>query len=168
MNSAARPPQPGRPAGAGLRRAACAVLALGLLAPAGAVLASELKMKVTAQVLKHSSLRVLSQPTSVTIAQADIERGFVEVTVPARVLVQNNSASGYQLLFSGHADFVRAVQVHGLGDAVEMPGDGGFVAQTGGRALGKAVLDMRFRLMLSGSAQQGTYAWPMQLSIAPL
>lgn len=148
--------------------AAAAVVSL-LLTPAVAVAeGSETKLSVTATVLKHASLKVLAQPSSVVVTAADIARGYVEVARPAQIAIKNNSA-GYMLVFAGHGEFVRQIRVRGLGSDVQMGADGGVVSQTNtGRGMSNTTLDLGFRFELSASAQQGVYPWPMQMSIIPL
>lgn len=147
------------------------VLALGLLgAPATAAAGSdEFKLSVTATVLKHASLKVLAQPASVVVTAADIARGYVDVPSPAQVAIQSNSQDGYMLMFASEGDFMRQTLVRGLGNDVQLDMAGGGVARgPEGRGMGKATLDLGFRFVLSESAQQGVYAWPMRLSVTPL
>lgn len=152
------------------RSAAAGAAFVGLLmAPAGAAAGgSESKLTVTATVLKHASLKVLAQPSSIVITAADIARGYVDVPKPAQIAIKNNSA-GYMLVFAGYGEFVRQVRVRGLGNEVQMGADGGTVSQanTGG-GMNSTVLDLGFRFELSASAQQGVYPWPMQMSVVPL
>lgn len=140
-----------------------------LMAPAAvAAEGSETKLSVTATVLKHASLKVLAQPSSVVVTAADIARGYVEVPSPAQIAVKNNS-TGYMLVFAGHGDFVRQVRVRGLGSEVQMGADGGAVSQANsGGGMSSTVLDLGFRFELSAAAQQGVYPWPMQMSVVPL
>ena len=128
----------------------------------------ETRLSVTATVLKHASLKVLAQPSSVVVTAADIARGYVEVPSPAQIAIKNNSA-GYMLVFAGRGEFVRQVRVRGLGSDVQMGADGGVVSQTNtARGMSSTTLDLGFRFELSASAQQGTYPWPMQMSVVPL
>lgn len=150
--------------------ASYAALALGLssaslTASAGS---SEMKLTVTASVLKHASLQVLSQPSAVVVTAADIARGYVDVAAPAQVAVKNNSG-GYMLMFSSNGDFMRQILVRGLGTDVQLSPEGGVVTQTSsGRGMTRNTLDLGFRFVLSEAAHEGTYAWPMQMSVTPL
>jgi len=160
---------PNRPV-ASAQRAVLRTLALGLLcAPlvAGAG-SSDAKLSVTATILKHASLKILNQPASVVVTAADIVRGYVDVPAPAQVAIQNNS-SGYMLSFSSQGDFMRQILVRGLGSDVQLSPAGGIVTQSGpDRGVTRTTLDLGFRFVLSESARQGVYAWPMHLSVMPL
>ena len=64
---------------------------------------------------------------------------------------------------------MRQTLVRGLGPVVQVGAAGGGVAQgSGGRGMSKTTLYLGFRFILSESAQQGVYAWPVHLSVTPL
>lgn len=151
------------------RLATAFVLASGLLAGCTAALADahQLRLNVSATVLKRASLKVVTQPSAVLVTEADIERGYVDVAGPAQVTVRNNSVSGYLLVFANQGEFLRQVRVRGLGGEVQMGADGGFVRQPGG-AVASSILDLGFRFELAPTARAGVYAWPVQLSAVPL
>lgn len=146
-----------------------AALALGLLgAPLTAAASDEAKLTVTATILKRASLKVLAQPAAVVVTAADIARGYVDVAAPAQVAIQNNS-DAYAISFSSQGDFIRQILVRGLGNDVQMSPEGGSVTRSSsGPGVTRATLALGFRFVLSESAQAGTYAWPMRLSIAAL
>ena len=156
-----------------IRTVQCALLgaSMGLLmAPtSGFANGSQAKLTVTATILKHASLRVLEQPSAVVVTAADIARGYVDVPAPAQVMVQNNSMGGYVLEFASHGDFMRQILVRGLGTDLQLSPAGGTVVQaTAGGSVTKSTLSLGFRFILSDSARQGTYAWPMRLSVTPV
>ena len=125
------------------------------------------RLVVTATVLKHASLKVLAQPTSVVITAADIARGYVDVPIAAQVSIQSNSQEGYMLMFASEGEFLHQTVVRGLGNDIQLSaGGGGVVRKAVGRGMAQATLDLGFRFLLSGSARQGIYAWPIRLSVA--
>lgn len=146
------------------------VVAMAGLFPALAEAGSaDAKLSVTATVMKHASLTVLAQPASVIVTAADMVRGYVDVPSPAHVAIQSNSQSGYMLMFASEGDFLRQILVRGLGNDVQLDTAGGGVARRAeGRGMSKASLDLVFRFILSDSAKQGVYAWPMRLSVSAL
>jgi hypothetical protein len=147
------------------------IVVLGLAAgPAIATAGSgEMKLAVSATILKHASLKVLAQPTSVVVTAADIARGYVDVPVPAQVAIQSNTLEGYALEFANHGDFMRQILVRGLGNDVQLSPAGGTVnKRSTGAGMTRTILDLAFRFVLSESAQQGTYAWPVRFSVTPL
>jgi hypothetical protein len=145
-------------------------LAVGMGALGGtgrALAASALKVNVSATVLKRASLKVLVQPSSLVITDADVARGYLEVTAPAQVAVRNNSADGYLLVVASRGEFLRRMRIRGLGGEVQLGAEGGFVRQPGGPVV-TTVLDLGFRFELSDAAHPGVYDWPVQLSVTPL
>lgn len=146
---------------------AAAFLALGSLSLNAA--AAENNLTVTATVLKHASMQVVSQPSSVVVTAADLARGYVDVAASSQIVVRSNTQSGYMLMFANQGDFVRQTLVKGLANDVQLGAAGGGVAQpVSGRGMTKTALDLGYRFVLSESAQQGVYAWPMRLSVTPL
>jgi len=152
-------------------KALLVVLVLGFGGAPGVAMAgsNEAKLMVSATVLSHVSLQVLSQPTSVVVTAADLARGYVDVPSPAQMAVKSNTQDGYMLMFESQGDFLRQTVVKGLGADVQLGASGGGVAQrSAGRGMSKTLLDIGYRFVLSESARQGVYAWPMRLSIMPL
>lgn len=149
-----------------------AVLSLGSLSAPNEAAAAEpatSTLTVTATVLKYASLRVAAQPATVTITEADVARGYVDVPTPSRVEIKGNSPSGYVLVFESQSDFVRQTQVRGLGSEILLGATGGVIAQPGsGSGLGKSTIEIGFRFLLAQEARPGVYAWPMQVSVMPL
>ena len=150
------------------RSAAVAMALLGSVACPAVAVADNAGVTVSATILKHASLQVLAQPSSVEITPLDIARGYVDVPVRARVAIKNNTP-GYMLVFAGEGEFVRQVRVSGLGADVQMgAGGGGVTRSTPGRGMNNSVLDLGFRFELAAGTQQGVYPWPLQMSVVPL
>lgn len=145
-------------------------LVAAMTAPAPAIAdGSEAKLTVTATVLKRASLKILTQPSAVTVTAADIARGYVDLPVPAQVAIESNSASGYMLDFAYQAGFARQILVQGLSSEVQLgPGGGAVLQPASGSGVTRTTLALGFRFVLSELAQQGVYSWPMQLSVTPL
>lgn len=147
-------------------------LGLGITACFGLAMAGTggVRLQVSATVMKHASVKILAQPASVVITAADIALGYLDVPGHAQVAVQNNSRNGYQLLFESRGDFLHQIIVKGLGGDVQLDaGVGGSVTREGGgRGMSRVVLELGFRFVLSDSARQGVYAWPVRLSVTPL
>lgn len=142
---------------------------LGLAAAPFAADAAESTLKVSATVLKHASLQVVSQPGSVAVTAADIARGYVDVPATSQLMVKSNTADGYMLNFASQGDFFSQATVRGLGNDVQLGADGGGVARrAAAQGMTQTSLDLGFRFTLSASAQQGVYAWPMRVSVTPL
>ncbi len=146
-------------------------LALGLtgvpvVASAGL---NEASLLVAATVARHASVQVLAQPLSVLVTAADIGRGYVDAIGLTRLVVHSNTHDGYMLMFENQGDFLRQALVKGLDSDVQLSASGGGVAQRApGRGMRKNVLELGFRFVLSDSARQGVYAWPLRLSVTPL
>ena len=148
-----------------------AAIALSLLGASLGVAANEneRKLQVSATIAKYASLRVLMQPPFIVVTADDIAQGYVDVAGPAQVAVQNNTQSGYMLVFESQGEFLRQTLVKGLNTDLQLGATGGSVAQRGvGRGMSKTLLDLGFRFVLSDSAQQGVYAWPLRFSVTPL
>ncbi len=97
------------------------MLALGLLClPATSQAAGEVKVTVTATILKHASLQVLAEPASLVITAGDLARGYVDVPAASQVAIQSNTSGGYLLEFASQGDFMRQILVHGLGPVVQL------------------------------------------------
>lgn len=149
--------------------AMCSALALSLLGMPATATAGDVKLTVSATVLKHASLNVLAQPSSVVVTEADISRGYVDVPTPAQVAIKSNTAGGYLLEFASQGDFMRQILVRGLANDVQLsPAGGAVMRPSSGTGVTKTTLALGFRFVLAESARQGTYPWPIRLSVTPL
>lgn len=148
-----------------------AVATAVLLAPASVVAGGSQKLTVTATIAKHASLKVLAQPSAVVVTSADIARGYVDVPAPAHLAIRSNSQSGYLLEFASEGDFMRQILVKGLANDVQLSPAGGTIMQTStgaGAGVTNTTVALGFRFLLAESTRQGTYPWPMRVSITAL
>lgn len=142
---------------------------LGCLAmtSAVAVQAGSLPLMATATVAKRATLKVLAQPPSVLVTEADLGRGYVEVLAPVQLAVQSNSPGGYILVFESRGDLVSDARVRGLGGEIQLGANGVVPRMAAAAGVSNTTHELTFRFTLSGSAQEGTHAWPMQISAVP-
>ena len=145
-------------------------MALLMVAPAPTLATgADVKVSVSATVLKKATLQVLSQPSAVSITPADIARGYVDVALPAQVAVKSNSPRGYMLEFASEGEFFREIVVRGLAEEVQLSAAGGAVMQpAAAEGVTRAQLALAFRFLLTDSAQPGTYSWPLHLTVSPV
>lgn len=151
----------------GFRLALCAVFVFAISSAVAS--GSTTKLAVTATVLKHASLQVLSQPNSISVTAADIARGYVDVPAPAQLAVRSNSPLGYMLEFSSNGYFFREILVNGLSVPVQLSPAGGAVLQPAAASgVTRATMDLGFRFLLHEAAQPGVYPWPIHVSVSPV
>ena len=125
---------------------------------------SRAQFSVTATVSPRASVEPLTQPAQLSISQVDVERGYVDVAAAYRV--SSNDPSGYMVRLAPRTGLTRAVEVAGLSSPVVVTDQSVEVIQPA--ALRPQRLDLRFRLVLAENAVPGTYAMPVQLSVATL
>jgi len=122
------------------------------------------QFSVTATVSPRASVESLSQPALLSISEDDVERGYVDVAAAYRV--SSNDPSGYMVRLAPRTGLTRSVEVAGLSSPIVMTDQVVEVVQPAAR--GPQRLDLRFRLVLDESAVPGTYAMPVQVSVATL
>lgn len=147
-----------------------AALSIGALAVSGDAKSSPdtANVKVTATVLKRTSINVLAQPATVEITTDDIARGYVNIPAATRIEIKSNSPQGFILIFENHGNFVSQTHVSGIGNDVQFgAGGGGIYQQWPGHPVDKTVIEMMFRFILAEGISPGIYAWPIQLSVMP-
>jgi len=127
--------------------------------PAGA------KVLVSAVVPAHASVKVLRQPHQLTVTEADIRRGFVEIGTESLIELKNNSLGGCLLVFESHGLPFKEAVVRGLGREVAIGPGGGMIFQA---FRGTITVSLSYRFALSDDAQPGAYDWPFSLSASPL
>lgn len=153
----------------GLRHGVLSLLACAILFgwPAAAA-AGGMSLSVSATIVKHASLTLLSQPGSLMLTAADVAQGYVDARSPTQLAVRSNSPGGYMLVFETEGEQVRMTQVRGLGSDVQLGTSGGVVPQSAARrGMNSTTFVLGYRFVLSQSAQQGVYAWPIRVSVIP-
>jgi hypothetical protein len=125
---------------------------------------SRTQFSVTATVSPRASVEPLSQPAQLSISRVDVERGYVDVAAAYRV--SSNDPSGYMVRLAPRIGLTRSVEVAGLSSPIVMTDQVVEVVQPAARRPQR--LDLRFRLVLDESAVPGTYAMPVQVSVATL
>jgi len=122
---------------------------------------------IHARVLEHTSMEIISQARELTITNADMRRGSIDVPAASRVLVKSNNPAGYLLTFevNGPCPLLSSVLVNVGGREFQLAPTGGWVLLPYTR--GCAALEISYRFTLSGQARPGTYTWPLTVSVNP-
>ena len=69
----------------------------------------------------HTALKVVFQTRELTITQADILRGYVEVPIASHIEIKNENLAGYLVVFEGpNGPFKEILAVKGLGEEVQI------------------------------------------------
>ena len=140
-----------------LLRACAAVLAI--LVPTAAAHSGGMLL-VSAVIPKSAQLAVRDQPTTFAVTQADIARGYVDISAGPQLEVKTNSREGLQIGFFASDETVRAVELRRGGSSLLLGG------APRGTMTHRVALD--YRLLLSPTARPGVYAWPVQVVATPL
>jgi hypothetical protein len=122
---------------------------------------------VTAHVAPVARIETLGAPSGFQVSPIDAQRGYVTVDQPVRVRVYSNSREGYQLDVRNLAGTLPGLSLSGLGQDIDLPGEGGTIVQRWDAAK-SASLTLRFRFRLPQGLPPGTYPWPVQLQVRPL
>jgi hypothetical protein len=117
---------------------------------------------VSAQVVPRVSLDALVEPSSFTVTQADVERGYVDVRASYRV--RNNDPAGYLLRFVPRTALADGIVVTGLGSMVTVAGHSVEVVRPA--SMTPSRLDLGLRVMLDAGLAPGEYPLPLEVSAA--
>lgn len=147
------------------RSRAAPALLLALVAPWGHAAEVRAHFRVTATVPERAHLAVLAEPATVTVTEADLQRGYAVAT--AEYEVRQNSVRGYLLRVSPRLGFGARVRVSGLGTAVEVGESGVEVHRAGDPPAHRLNLAYHFALD-SAKVRPGTYRWPLHVEASPL
>lgn len=152
--------------------AMAAMLAVGAVAQVPSAEAADganAQVAVGATVLRHASIHVLTAPRTVSISQADIARGYVDVAIASTLEIRSNSPTDYLLAIESQADFARATEVRGNGGVALFGRFGGVLnIQTIGHGMKTTPVELRFRILLSQQARPGVYPWAPQMWVLPV
>jgi hypothetical protein len=123
-------------------------------------------MQVSVTVLARAVLTVASQPSAVIVTEADIARGYIDVSTPIVVQVRTNSRAGYILQADRRTADFATVEL-AFGDATMTVADGeSWISRP--YVPGGDVIAMQARVHLGAGMQPGSYPLPIALSARPL
>lgn len=148
-----------------LHVAAVVALALALSAPEE-LLSSSAQVNVSAVVPKRVAMRVGAAPQVLRITRADIARGWVEVPEPTVIWVRTNSDDGFRLDLDVRGGYVSQLSMRGLSHEAVVGPAGGSVVQPG-HLRSDTRFELRWRLRLDGTVQEGDHPWPVHLEASP-
>ena len=146
---------------------AIAAMAVTMVPPDVDAATARGEIAVTALVPAQAVGQVVQQSSEITISDADIARGYVEISGASQLRVTSNSPAGYVIDFFSRLPIFTAVRISSQDNSVEFGPDGGTIIERGrhGRDLG---LNLSYRFTLGASVLPGTYAWPLHLKVRPL
>lgn len=146
--------------------AMCSTLAVSTITP-DVEATQRGQIAVTAVVPAQAVGQLVQQASEITISDADIARGYVDVPVGSQLRVTSNNPAGYVVDFFTRLPIFSRVRVSNASGSADLGPDGGTIIERGqhGRNL---PLDLAYRFMLAASIQPGTYAWPLALNVRPL
>jgi hypothetical protein len=124
---------------------------------------STAKLTVSVRVLPYLQFNLLSQVSEITVTEADIQRGYLDVRSASRLELKTNSTAGYLLAFEGTLWPFQAIQVQGLANPLQLNSGNAVVHQPSVK--GKVTMDLSYRFILSPDTQPGSYAWPLSISV---
>ncbi len=104
------------------------------------------------------------QAAVIQVTPEDVARGVVQVRGGSRLVITADSPTGYAVDFYTVGKLFQAVQIDGIGSAVELGPKGGTVVQQEAAA-GRRVVAINYRFFLAPDATPGTYAWPLELAV---
>jgi hypothetical protein len=119
-------------------------------------------LSVTITVVPRALLRTEYQAPSVTITEADVAQGYVDVPRATRLQVRTNCANGYLLAFESTQPIFSAVQVSG-GDRVSLASGNARVFQPFPTTTDD--MELSYRFVLAPDARPGEYPWPIAVSL---
>lgn len=125
------------------------------------------QIAVSAFVPAQTIAQVVEQPAQITITDADIARGYVDLPAASQLRVTSNNPAGYVVDFFSRLPIFTSVRVSSTGGSADLGPDGGAIIERGhqGRDM---PLNLSYRFNLSAQVQAGTYPWPLALGVRAL
>lgn len=142
-----------------------AVLSTAIYSPVAFAGSASATMQVSVSVIARAVLTVSSQPDVVTVTEADLARGYVDVATPISLAVRTNSRAGYMLQVDRALDAFSRVELM-FGDSALSVADQAWISRP--YIAGGESLVMHARVHLDACAQPGAYPLMMAISARPL
>lgn len=146
----------------------CALALTSVLAPAPAEAANlSASVQVSATVRASAHLKTDFQAHSISITQADIARGYVDMANASQFSVRATKGGNYVVDFQVKGELFHSVSIEGLGSHVKLGQEGGTVSQVGAGIHGVAS-NLSYRFDLRPGIQTGVYEFPLVLAVRAL
>jgi len=129
--------------------------------------AARSQIAVTAFVPAQTVAKLIQQRSEITITDADIARGYVEIPAASQLRVTSNNPAGYIVDFFSRLPIFTSVRISSAGGSADLGPDGGTIIERGRQGRDMS-LDLSYRFNLAAQVQPGTYAWPLALNVRPL
>jgi hypothetical protein len=144
--------------------ALCVALAATTIAPDTDAATRQTQIAVTAYVPPNVVSQLEQQAAALTITDADVARGYVEVPTGSRLRVTSNDPAGFVIDFFPRLPIFKAVHVSTRSGSAQLGPLGGAMAEN--RHHGRNIpLELSYRFDLADHVQPGTYAWPLAMSV---
>jgi hypothetical protein len=147
--------------------AAITTLAAASIVPDIHAAALPSQIAVTAFVPAQAVAQLVQQPYEITITNADIARGYVEIPNASQLRITANNPAGFVVEFFNRLAIFTSVRITSGGGSVDLGSDGGAIVERGrhGRDM---PLNLSYRFNLTAQVQPGTYTWPLVLRVRSL
>jgi len=122
------------------------------------------RIAVTATVLETVTLVTVGSPTPLTVSEAEIRRGYKDVSV--RYLIKSNGGSGYVLRLAPRLGLAKEIEVGGLSNPLVL-GDREIEVYRP-RAAQEVELVLDYRIVLAACVRPGSYESPVYVAATPL
>lgn len=122
------------------------------------------QMNVSVTVVARAQVTVDDEP-EVVITDADVARGYVEVTRPMRLRVRTNSPRGYLLQVAKTDETFAAVEL-AFDNTTMTVAQESWIARP--PVEGGELVSVKLRVRLASDATPGRYGMPVQVSALPL
>ncbi len=124
-------------------------------------------MSVSVTVVANAKMLTQFQATQLSVSEADVARGYLDVSAGSRFSISTNSHTGYVINFTPTNNIFDSVQISGLRNSVQLGSDGGSVVQRTPMVKNQSH-ELSFRFTLNQDVKPGNYSWPLLLSVRAL
>lgn len=126
--------------------------------------ATHTSIVIKAVVLPIATIKIITEPSTLTVTGMDIRRGYVDAD-PSLLEIRTNSRRGCVLTLSAYESVpFRETEVTFPGHTVLVNHQGGMILLP---LFGRQMIRIRYRFILGSDTPPGTYNWPFSLSISP-
>lgn len=146
-------------------RSAVLAFVVLLFSPAAFAGSVSATMNVSVSVIARAVLTISSEPSTVTVTDSDLARGYIDVATPIAMLLRTNSRTGCLLQVDSGSSTFSHVDLT-FGDSAMSVYQQAWISRP--YVPGGESLVMKVRVYFGADAQPGTYSLPLLFSARPL
>ena len=124
-------------------------------------------VNISTRVAPALKYQILHEEKELAVTEADIAKGYIDITSGMILTVRTNSRNGYLLWFSVNDNLLQEVTIYSDKNAFRLMQSGGEIHMPY-KGQNYVAKELSFRFYFSEEVKPGTYEWPLSIMVSAI